>query len=100
MSIPVSERLNFCEPLFYGLIPAAIVRSTLKFRSSLSIIKPPQTPISISTDSINSDMYPGRDYKHRLVIMDNPGGIGATKQEIIDCYVKTLASITQRYGVQ
>uniref|UniRef100_A0A5B7BTF1 MORF/ORRM1/DAG-like MORF domain-containing protein n=1 Tax=Davidia involucrata TaxID=16924 RepID=A0A5B7BTF1_DAVIN len=36
-------------------------------------------------------LFPGCDYKHWLIVMDKPGGEGATKEQIIDCYIKTLA---------
>ncbi|XWS08752.1 hypothetical protein CRYUN_Cryun40dG0028200 [Craigia yunnanensis] len=38
-------------------------------------------------------LFPGCDYEHWLIVMDKPGGEGATKQEMIDCYIKTLAKI-------
>ncbi|PPS18215.1 hypothetical protein GOBAR_AA02348 [Gossypium barbadense] len=37
-------------------------------------------------------VFPGCDYEHWLIVMDKPGG-GATKQEMIDCYIKTLAKV-------
>jgi hypothetical protein len=30
--------------------------------------------------------------------MDKPGGEGATKQQMIDCYVQTLAKVLGRYS--
>ncbi|XP_021801536.1 multiple organellar RNA editing factor 2, chloroplastic-like [Prunus avium] len=38
-------------------------------------------------------LFPGCDYEHWLIVMDKPGGEGATKQQMIDCYVQTLAKI-------
>nr|ACJ85878.1 unknown [Medicago truncatula] len=38
-------------------------------------------------------LFPGCDYNHWLIIIDKPGGEGATKQQMIDCYVKTLAQV-------
>lgn len=39
-------------------------------------------------------LFPGCDYNHWLIVMDKPGGDeGATKQQMIDCYVKTLAEV-------
>lgn len=38
-------------------------------------------------------LFPGCDYEHWLIVMDKPGGENASKQEMIDCYVKTLANI-------
>lgn len=43
-----------------------------------------------------SPLFPGCDYMHWLIVMDNPGGPGATKQQMIDCYVKTLAQVVGR----
>lgn len=41
-------------------------------------------------------LFPGCDYEHWLIVMDKPGGEGATKQQMIDCYVQTLAKILGR----
>ncbi|CAF2095879.1 unnamed protein product, partial [Brassica napus] len=38
-------------------------------------------------------LFPGCDYEHWLIVMDKPGGEGATKQEMIDCYIQTLAKV-------
>lgn len=38
-------------------------------------------------------LFPGCDYEHWLVVMDAPGDGKATKQEMLDCYVKTLATL-------
>ncbi|KAL3627228.1 hypothetical protein CASFOL_028591 [Castilleja foliolosa] len=38
-------------------------------------------------------LFPGCDYEHWLIVMDKPGGEGATKQQMIDCYIQTLAKI-------
>ncbi|XP_012569846.1 multiple organellar RNA editing factor 2, chloroplastic-like [Cicer arietinum] len=38
-------------------------------------------------------LFPGCDYNHWLIVMDKPGGDGASKQQMIDCYVQTLAKI-------
>ncbi|XP_006420297.2 multiple organellar RNA editing factor 2, chloroplastic [Citrus clementina] len=38
-------------------------------------------------------LFPGCDYEHWLIVMDKPGGEGATKQQMIDCYIKTLAQV-------
>ncbi|CAL1413588.1 unnamed protein product [Linum trigynum] len=41
-----------------------------------------------------AQLYPGCDRKHWLVVFDRkPDGEGATKQQMIDRYIKTLASI-------
>ncbi|KAJ6814079.1 uncharacterized protein M6B38_139300 [Iris pallida] len=38
-------------------------------------------------------LFPGCDYNHWLIVMDKPGGEGANKQQMIDCYVQTLAKV-------
>ncbi|WCJ38474.1 Multiple organellar RNA editing factor 5 chloroplastic/mitochondrial [Euphorbia peplus] len=38
-------------------------------------------------------LFPGCDYEHWLIVMDKPGGEGASKQQMIDCYIQTLAKI-------
>ncbi|XP_051118583.1 multiple organellar RNA editing factor 2, chloroplastic-like [Andrographis paniculata] len=38
-------------------------------------------------------LFPGCDYEHWLIVMDKPGGEGATKQQMIDCYIETLAKV-------
>ncbi|KAI5680061.1 hypothetical protein M9H77_01288 [Catharanthus roseus] len=38
-------------------------------------------------------LFPGCDYEHWLIIIDKPGGEGATKQQMIDCYIQTLAKV-------
>ncbi|XP_047077405.1 multiple organellar RNA editing factor 2, chloroplastic-like [Lolium rigidum] len=38
-------------------------------------------------------LFPGCDYEHWLIVMDKPGGDGASKQQMIECYVHTLAKV-------
>ncbi|KAJ0240014.1 Multiple organellar RNA editing factor 6 [Hirschfeldia incana] len=38
-------------------------------------------------------LFPGCDYEHWLIVMDKPGGENASRQQMIDCYVQTLAKI-------
>ncbi|KAG0462245.1 hypothetical protein HPP92_020721 [Vanilla planifolia] len=38
-------------------------------------------------------LFPGCDYEHWLIVMDKPGGENATKEQMIDCYIKTLANV-------
>jgi hypothetical protein len=42
-------------------------------------------------------LFPGCDYEHWLIVMDKPGGEGASKQQMIDCYIQTLAKVLGRY---
>lgn len=41
-------------------------------------------------------LFPGCDYEHWLIVMDKPGGEGATKQQMIDCYIQSLAKVVGR----
>lgn len=41
-------------------------------------------------------LFPGCDYEHWLIVMDKPGGEGAAKQQMIDCYIQTLAKVVGR----
>jgi hypothetical protein len=43
-------------------------------------------------------LFPGCDYEHWLIVIDKPGGEGATKQQMIDCYIQTLAKVVGRYS--
>ncbi|XP_010538368.1 PREDICTED: multiple organellar RNA editing factor 5, mitochondrial-like [Tarenaya hassleriana] len=38
-------------------------------------------------------LFPGCDYEHWLIVMDKPGGEGAARQQMIDCYIQTLAKV-------
>ncbi|CAM8924827.1 unnamed protein product [Rhodiola kirilowii] len=38
-------------------------------------------------------LFPGCDYEHWLIVMDKPGGEGASKEQMIDCYIQTLAKV-------
>ncbi|KAJ6795328.1 Uncharacterized protein M6B38_226310 [Iris pallida] len=40
-------------------------------------------------------LFPGCDYNHWLIVMDKPRGEGANKQQMIDCYVQTLAKVLE-----
>ncbi|KAF7025913.1 hypothetical protein CFC21_038062 [Triticum aestivum] len=38
-------------------------------------------------------LFPGCDYEHWLIVMDNLGGEGDSKHQMIDCYIHTLAKV-------
>ncbi|KAL5731021.1 Multiple organellar RNA editing factor 5 [Ranunculus cassubicifolius] len=38
-------------------------------------------------------LFPRCDYEHWLIVMDKPGGENATKDQMIDCYIQTLARV-------
>lgn len=61
--------------------------SPLKSGSNFSD-RPPSTEMA--------PLFPGCDYEHWLIVMDKPGGENATRQQMIDCYVHTLAKILGR----
>ncbi|XLR00687.1 hypothetical protein S83_066885 [Arachis hypogaea] len=90
------------RPLFPALFPAArfggircrvnraggggdSAYSPLNSGSSSSFSDRPPTEMA--------PLFPGCDYQHWLIVMDKPGGEGATKQQMIDCYVQTLAKV-------
>ncbi|WZZ39848.1 multiple organellar RNA editing factor 6, mitochondrial-like [Brassica napus] len=58
--------------------------SPRKSRSKFSC-RPPTTEIS--------PLPSGCDYKHWLIVIDKPGGEYASKEQMIGCYVQTLAKI-------
>ena len=43
-----------------------------------------------------SPLPSGCDYKHWLIVIDKPGGEYASKEQMIGCYVQTLAKIVGR----
>ncbi|KAJ3690896.1 hypothetical protein LUZ61_020060 [Rhynchospora tenuis] len=43
--------------------------------------------------SETASLFPGCDYEHWLIVMDKPGGENATKQQMIDCFIQTLAKV-------
>ncbi|GMH02568.1 hypothetical protein Nepgr_004407 [Nepenthes gracilis] len=38
-------------------------------------------------------LFRGCDYGHWLIVMDKPGGEGSNKQQMINCYIETLAKV-------
>ncbi|KAJ1692960.1 hypothetical protein LUZ63_009658 [Rhynchospora breviuscula] len=58
--------------------------------------RPPKSGPSSAPNLSPSEMaplFPGCDYEHWLIVMDKPGGENATKQQMIDCYIQTLAKV-------
>ncbi|RZC60096.1 hypothetical protein C5167_021846 [Papaver somniferum] len=43
-----------------------------------------------------SQYIPGCDFQHWLVFVKEPGGHGATKEQMIECYVETLDEVLDR----
>ncbi|KAL6555928.1 Multiple organellar RNA editing factor 2, chloroplastic [Orobanche gracilis] len=60
--------------------------SALVSESSSSISEKPPT-------SAMGPLFPGCDYEHWFVVLNKPGGEGATKQKMIDCCIQTLAKV-------
>ena len=46
--------------------------------------------------SIIAKDFSGCDFKHWFIVVDKPGGEGATKEQIVGCYIKTLAKVLGR----
>ncbi|XP_044965325.1 uncharacterized protein LOC123425682 isoform X2 [Hordeum vulgare subsp. vulgare] len=42
---------------------------------------------------VMAPLFPGCDYEHWLIVMNKPGGEGASKHQMIDCYIQTLAKV-------
>ncbi|XP_057429826.1 multiple organellar RNA editing factor 2, chloroplastic-like [Lotus japonicus] len=63
----------------------------VRFNSELTTGSP--SSISEKPAAEMPPLFPGCDYNHWLIIMDKPGGEGATKKQMIDCYIKTLAKV-------
>ncbi|KAJ0259764.1 Multiple organellar RNA editing factor 6 [Hirschfeldia incana] len=83
---------------FMGFVPADSTRlttiRTLTDRSGGSYS--PLNSRSNFSDRAPTEMaplFPGCDYEHWLIVMDKPGGENASRQQMIDCYVQTLAKI-------
>ncbi|MED6169946.1 Multiple organellar RNA editing factor 2, chloroplastic [Stylosanthes scabra] len=88
------------RPLFPALLPAARFGG-IRCRSNRAGGDSAYSPLNTGSSSSFSErpptemapLFPGCDYQHWLIVMDNPGGEGATKQQMIDCYVQTLAKV-------
>ncbi|KAF9682468.1 hypothetical protein SADUNF_Sadunf05G0112000 [Salix dunnii] len=44
-------------------------------------------------------LFPSCGFKHWLIVMDKSGGEGATKQQMIDCYIQKLSKVVGRERV-
>ncbi|KAI3864533.1 hypothetical protein MKW92_004807 [Papaver armeniacum] len=58
-----------------------------------STTKSPPLPNDPTTGMGMENYIPGCDFKHWVIFMDEPGGKRASKQEMINCYVETLAKV-------
>lgn len=108
----LSRRFSSSLPAFRLLraaaIPLAGSRSVQPYRFSLvrymvdrpAADSPPKSGNAFKSDRPPAEMgplFPGCDYEHWLIVMDKPGGEGASKQQMIDCYIQTLAKVVGRY---
>ncbi|KAG9444416.1 hypothetical protein H6P81_015756 [Aristolochia fimbriata] len=72
------------------------VRCRVNRSGSDSAYSPLNSGSNFSSDRPPTEMaplFPGCDYNHWLIVMDKPGGENATKQQMIDCYILTLAKV-------
>ncbi|XP_019151137.1 PREDICTED: multiple organellar RNA editing factor 2, chloroplastic-like [Ipomoea nil] len=75
----------------YGINPARFNPARLRVNRSGN---PPYNPGSSDRPPTEmAPLFPGCDYEHWLIVMDKPGGEGAAKQQMIDCYIQTLAKV-------
>ncbi|XP_068654444.1 multiple organellar RNA editing factor 2, chloroplastic-like isoform X1 [Aristolochia californica] len=72
------------------------VRCRVNRSGNDSAYSPLNSGSNFSSDRPPTEMaplFPGCDYNHWLIVMDKPGGDGAAKQQMIDCYIQTLAKV-------
>lgn len=87
------------SPKLFGFIPTSTRLTTIRTRmdrsggGSYSPLKP---NFSDRQPTEMAPLFPGCDYEHWLIVMDKPGGENASPQQMIDCYVQTLAKIVGR----
>ncbi|KAJ3680738.1 hypothetical protein LUZ60_017016 [Juncus effusus] len=94
-------RSQFTPKRFFSFLPplssSAVLRhSPTAMSGRIGSVRCMVRRIDRGTDRPPTDMaplFPGCDYEHWLIVMDKPGGEGATKQQMIDCYIQTLAKV-------
>ncbi|KAF3630185.1 Multiple organellar RNA editing factor 6, mitochondrial [Capsicum annuum] len=78
----------------YPNFPKPFSFNPVRFRMNRSGGNSPYTPgTGDRAPTEMAPLFPGCDYEHWLIVMDKPGGEGASKQQMIDCYVQTLAKV-------
>ncbi|KAM3345359.1 Multiple organellar RNA editing factor 6, mitochondrial [Capsicum baccatum] len=78
----------------YPNFPKPFSFNPVRFRMNRSGGNSPYTPgTGDRAPTEMAPLFPGCDYEHWLIVMDKPGGEGANKQQMIDCYVQTLAKV-------
>ncbi|KAH7522048.1 hypothetical protein FEM48_Zijuj07G0096500 [Ziziphus jujuba var. spinosa] len=89
-------------PLYHAVqsLPSPTTRfTTIRCRVNRSGSYSPLNSDSNFSDRPPTEMaplFPGCDYQHWLIVMDKPGGEGATKDQMIKCYIETLAKVVGR----
>ncbi|KAH1191761.1 Multiple organellar RNA editing factor 2, chloroplastic [Glycine max] len=99
-SLSLSSR-RFLFPLSHAIVPPSTRVAGIRCRVNRAGDSAYSPLNSGSSSSSFSDrpptemapLFPGCDYNHWLIVMENPGGEGATKQQMIDCYIQTLAKV-------
>uniref|UniRef100_A0A2P2K0P1 Uncharacterized protein MANES_12G132200 n=1 Tax=Rhizophora mucronata TaxID=61149 RepID=A0A2P2K0P1_RHIMU len=91
--LPLSQAAA-CSIKPHGLTRFATIRCRVN-RSGNAPYSPLNSGSNFSDRPPNemAPLFPGCDYEHWLIVMDKPGGEGATKQQMIDCYIQTLAKV-------
>lgn len=96
LSLP-SRRFLF--PLSHAIVPPSTRVAGIRCRvnkagdSAYSPLNSGSSSFSDRPPTEMAPLFPGCDYNHWLIVMDKPGGEGATKQQMIDCYIETLAKV-------
>ncbi|KAK4775746.1 hypothetical protein SAY87_023707 [Trapa incisa] len=73
--------------------------TAVRCRASRSGSNTPYSPLNSGSNFSDrpptemAPLFPGCDYEHWLIVMDKPGGEGATKQQMIDAYLQTAAKV-------
>ncbi|KAL3644989.1 Multiple organellar RNA editing factor 2, chloroplastic [Castilleja foliolosa] len=84
----LSHSLRFISPIRVNQVRCRVNRSGSSYsplNSGSNFNDRPPTEMA--------PLFPGCDYEHWLIVMEKPGGEGATKQQMIDCYIQTLARV-------
>ncbi|KAL2325128.1 hypothetical protein Fmac_024186 [Flemingia macrophylla] len=90
---------RFLFPLSHAIVAPSIRVAGIRCRvnragdSAYSPLNSGSSSFSDRPPTEMAPLFPGCDYNHWLIVMDKPGGEGATKQQMIDCYVQTLAKV-------
>ncbi|KAK3011311.1 hypothetical protein RJ639_012389 [Escallonia herrerae] len=87
-TVSLSHSLRFAAPARLSTIRCRVNRSGGAYsplNSGSNFSDRPPTEMA--------PLFPGCDYEHWLIVMDRPGGEESTKEEMIKCYIETLAKV-------